>query len=189
MQELRDIELGEKSPGNERLGLASGISGGSDEQIFLDVTIWKSRTWLGDLAVAWSLFPIPWLTLILALADFRQFWIFVTIVTGLAVLLNETVLKPVIKQPRPGALHRSYGMPSGHSLCAGLLLTLLGQGWASGKVLGTSWVWGWVVLPVLYLPVPWARWLNLDHTWQQCLAGFTLGLAFGLIFYPVCNLF
>ena len=187
MLELRDLEIGQGK--NEREPLAAPAQPFT-QSVFMDVTIRRDRGFLGEAALAWSLIPIPWLTILLAIVDHRVYWLFILLMTIFVVSLTELILKPWFAQPRPEtcAHQNSFGMPSGHSLCAGLLFASLTLGWRAGRVFGNSWMWGWVLLPVLYVPVPWARWKNGDHTWQQSLAGFILGLVLGFIFYPFSGL-
>ena len=183
MLELRDLELA--SPKFERQPLA-GRPFIEEEKVFMDVTFRRNRNLLGELALIWSVFPVPWLTLILSCIDFNRFWLFTYVTCSLAVLVNESFLKPWFKQPRPHS-SRSFGMPSGHSLCAGLLVCLTFRGWLAGLVLNVHWFWGLVLL-VIYLPIPWARWYNQDHTALQCLVGFCLGLLVALFVFPLSTL-
>lgn len=104
--------------------------------------------------------------------------------------VNEACLKPLIQNPRPrlsankhkdGSL--KYGMPSGHVLNSFALMI-----WAILEIIIMSGpsldfqmeIWFVMLITCLGLPVPWARWYNLDHTWQQCFVSCVLGLFAGI---------
>lgn len=114
-------------------------------------------------------------------------------------LVNEVILKPLIKDPRPPetANYRvvkgepgqpdvrtvKEGMPSGHVLNATTVMmwallevSIRGPGYDADLGLTVGWV---CFILCLMGPVPWARWYNLDHTFAQCWVSFLLGLVVG----------
>lgn len=107
-------------------------------------------------------------------------------------ILNEFILKPILKQPRPKKTANKYpdgtikpGMPSGHvynasALMVWLLCEVVGSGPGyEQKHLPTFFSWLALIL-VLMGPVPWARVYNYDHTVNQCLVSSGLGLITGI---------
>lgn len=115
-------------------------------------------------------------------------------------LLNEAVFKPLLKQPRPALTANKDppmskkgkikpGMPSGHVLNATtcMVWALLevgfrGPGYDENTSLTTEWL---ILILLLMAPVPWARWYNSDHTFQQCWVSFILGIIVGIAAFYV----
>eukprot|EP00747_Dinoflagellata_sp_TGD_P168733 gnl/TRDRNA2_/TRDRNA2_195835_c0_seq1.p1 gnl/TRDRNA2_/TRDRNA2_195835_c0~~gnl/TRDRNA2_/TRDRNA2_195835_c0_seq1.p1 ORF type:complete len:261 (+),score=35.86 gnl/TRDRNA2_/TRDRNA2_195835_c0_seq1:67-783(+) len=129
----------------------------------------------------------------------RHFITLYTLVASLVVMvLNEGILKPVLKQPRPPETANRYpdgsvkhGMPSGHVLNATTIMVYLlcevavrGAGYEpmdqDHGILTIEWL---VAILLLMGPVPWARWYNLDHTLNQCLVSLVLGTIAGVGFF------
>lgn len=122
-------------------------------------------------------------------------------VSGVVTLINEVILKELLKQPRPyGSANRKFnektkkwemkpGMPSGHVLNATttmvwclLEVSLRGPGFddhpfMTGKLL--------LLILVCMAPVPWARIYNQDHSLAQCTVAGVLGVFAGLMAYWV----
>mmetsp|Transcript_5991 Transcript_5991/g.13208 ORF Transcript_5991/g.13208 Transcript_5991/m.13208 type:complete len:278 (+) Transcript_5991:126-959(+) len=105
--------------------------------------------------------------------------------TSLA-LVNECVLKPLIKQDRPRQSANRYkngmmkpGMPSGHVLNAvSLMVWSLFEVSAEGPGLSSPWA---CLICSMAAPVAWARWYTRDHTVSQCLVSAVLGVACGTL--------
>lgn len=107
-------------------------------------------------------------------------------------ILNEFILKPILKQPRPAKTANKYpdgrikpGMPSGHVYNASALMVWLlcevvhdGPGFDNDHISVTVRYLLYVIL--LMGPVPWARVYNYDHTIAQCTVSFVLGLITGI---------
>lgn len=114
-------------------------------------------------------------------------------------VVNEAILKPIIKDPRPPetANYRvvkgesgqpdvrtvKEGMPSGHVLNATTVMmwallevSVRGPGYDADVGLTMGWV---CLILCLMGPVPWARWYNLDHTFAQCWVSFLMGIVVG----------
>ena len=147
-------------------------------KIYYSVTIWPQRSLLGQLSLIYSLLPIllyPWILVLWAVYDNSLIPVAALLFGLLATALNELTLKPWLKEPRPVQcpIKNSYGMPSGHSLFAGLLLALL---WKYKSTLLTRFA-----LLLALAPVPWARWHNKDHTDRQVVVGSVLGLSLGVL--------
>uniref|UniRef100_A0A7S1AJ56 Phosphatidic acid phosphatase type 2/haloperoxidase domain-containing protein n=1 Tax=Noctiluca scintillans TaxID=2966 RepID=A0A7S1AJ56_NOCSC len=144
---------------------------------------------------------IPWLLP----ASFAAHWfirrhfmaLFGLLASVFVSLLNEFCLKALINDPRPRQSANKRldgsmkpGMPSGHVLNSATLMTwsllevcLNGPGMDSKHEALTM---GWLVfILILMVPVPWARWYNLDHTAAQCLCSIVLGIIFGFTAYLV----
>eukprot|EP00441_Pelagodinium_beii_P038363 CAMPEP_0197628464 /NCGR_PEP_ID=MMETSP1338-20131121/6767_1 /TAXON_ID=43686 ORGANISM="Pelagodinium beii, Strain RCC1491" /NCGR_SAMPLE_ID=MMETSP1338 /ASSEMBLY_ACC=CAM_ASM_000754 /LENGTH=310 /DNA_ID=CAMNT_0043199445 /DNA_START=45 /DNA_END=977 /DNA_ORIENTATION=+ len=132
----------------------------------------------------------------------RSFMAFYSLVLSLVVtILNEVVLKPILKQPRPDrSANRKYnektkkwemkpGMPSGHVMNASTTLvwcllevTLRGPGFGADD--SPLMTWELILLILLTMaPVPWARIYNGDHSLNQCIVGGSLGVVFGIAAY------
>jgi len=130
----------------------------------------------------------------------RRFMAFYALaVSGVVTLINEAILKEVLKQPRPfGSANRKFnqktgkwemkpGMPSGHVLNATttmvwclLEVALRGPGFddhplLTGKLL--------LLILVCMAPVPWARIYNQDHSLAQCTVAGILGVFAGTAAY------
>eukprot|EP00930_Biecheleria_cincta_P060775 TRINITY_DN4637_c0_g2_i1.p1 TRINITY_DN4637_c0_g2~~TRINITY_DN4637_c0_g2_i1.p1 ORF type:complete len:299 (-),score=69.32 TRINITY_DN4637_c0_g2_i1:71-967(-) len=121
------------------------------------------------------------------------------IVSGIVTCVNELILKPIFKDPRPsGSANRKFnektqkwemkeGMPSGHVLNATTMLVwcvlevaLRGPGFDDQAVI----TWELILLIVVTTaPVPWARIHNKDHSLAQCIAGGSLGICAGIAAY------
>lgn len=137
---------------------------------------------------------LPWLIPILFTVYGIATWHFLPLygvaMSLVCALINEGILKPVLKQPRPAdTAHRDKegnpkdGMPSGHVLnattimvWAALEVALKGPGMAEGQQLTINWL---VIIFALMAPVPWARWFNFDHTLNQTLVSLVLGTIVG----------
>jgi membrane-associated phospholipid phosphatase len=144
--------------------------------VFYSVTIWPERTVAGHFSLIYSVLPIlayPGLLLLWAILDSSAYPVVALIAALSASIFNELALKPWLREPRPTAcpIKNSYGMPSGHSMFACLLLAFLWT-YKSSLVLRFC-------LIVALGPVPWARWHNQDHTERQVVVGSVLGLALG----------
>mmetsp|Transcript_35435 Transcript_35435/g.81061 ORF Transcript_35435/g.81061 Transcript_35435/m.81061 type:complete len:253 (-) Transcript_35435:137-895(-) len=114
-------------------------------------------------------------------------------------IINEGILKPVCKQERPPQTANRYkpgpgeergkikhGMPSGHVMNATTIMwwSLLEVALAGpeDEVLKARWC---ALIWLLMGPVYWARWYNLDHTFNQCLVSAILGTIFGCVAFYV----
>lgn len=121
------------------------------------------------------------------------------LVSGVVTGLNELILKPIFKDPRPsGSANRKLnektgkwemkeGMPSGHVLNATTMLVwcvlevaLRGPGFDDQPVITGNLI---LVIVLCTAPVPWARIHNKDHSLAQCIAGGSLGLCAGVAAY------
>jgi hypothetical protein len=144
---------------------------------------------------------LPWivpLAFVLDAAIERHFMsIYAVCITLFVTVLNEGILKPILKQPRPKQTANRYadgrikpGMPSGHVFNAGSLMVwatlevaVRGPGYEEDRRKLTA---GWLALVLaLMLPVPWARWYNLDHTAAQCGVSIFLGIVVGIAAFYV----
>lgn len=113
-------------------------------------------------------------------------------ITGFITTLNEFILKPILKQPRPPqSANRDKegrikpGMPSGHvynatglMVWATLEVALRGPGYDTPDETRLTEEWLMLIF-FLMGPVPWARWYNLDHTAAQCAVSLVLGTITG----------
>lgn len=109
-----------------------------------------------------------------------------------AFVLNEFILKKLLDQPRPRQTANldkngriKHGMPSGHVINSACILfwalcelCFSGPGFENeeDKKVTTTWL---VVVCLLTLPVPWARWHNSDHSVAQCTVSTILGAIIG----------
>lgn len=108
----------------------------------------------------------------------------------ICVIINELVFKPIIRDPRPKESANKYkdgtmkpGMPSGHVLNAGTLFV-----WSFLELLYSTDVkdertrlhW-FILVSVVMVPVPWARWHNRDHSLAQCGVSLILGTIAGVV--------
>jgi hypothetical protein len=142
---------------------------------------------------------LPWLLPIMLFVYGVATWHFLPLY-GIAMsivcaVINEAILKPILKQPRPSCTAHRYkdgpnagkpkdGMPSGHVLNATTIMVwaclevaLKGPGLAEGQQLTITWL---VIILALMAPVPWARWHNWDHTLNQTLVSLCLGTVVGV---------
>lgn len=141
---------------------------------------------------------LPWLLPILLTVHGIATWHFLPLygvaMSIVCALINEAVLKPILKQPRPQETAHVYthgdkigqpkdGMPSGHVLNATTLMVwsllevgLKGPGLEKDQALTITWL---IIILVLMAPVPWARWHNWDHTLNQTLVSLCLGTIVG----------
>jgi hypothetical protein len=120
------------------------------------------------------------------------FPVYALLICVFCFILNEFILKPILKQPRPIKTANKYpdgtikpGMPSGHvynasALMVWLLCEILGSGPGYDKEHLPQLLEYLTVVLVLMAPVPWARVYNFDHTVNQCLVSSCLGLATGV---------
>jgi hypothetical protein len=114
-------------------------------------------------------------------------------IAAACALVNEGILKPLIKDPRPALTANryktpsgrpsekvKYGMPSGHvfNACALMVWLLLEIGLRGDAHYPIPLAW-FLVVSVIMVPVPWARWYNSDHTAAQCGVSLILGLIVG----------
>jgi len=123
------------------------------------------------------------------------------VISAFVTVLNEVVLKPILKQPRPShSANKKFnektekwemkpGMPSGHVLNASVTLvwcllevTLRGPGFGAADSPVITWELILLIL-VSMAPVPWARIYNGDHSLNQCLVAGSMGLVFGIAAY------
>mmetsp|Transcript_7857 Transcript_7857/g.17266 ORF Transcript_7857/g.17266 Transcript_7857/m.17266 type:complete len:258 (+) Transcript_7857:84-857(+) len=122
------------------------------------------------------------------------------LISVVLAIINEGILKPILKQPRPVQTANRYppkdgqekgeikhGMPSGHVMNATTvmwwsLLEVAVAGPHHDPALKAQWC---LVIWVLMGPVFWARWYNLDHTFNQCLVSSILGTLFGCIAFYI----
>ncbi|KAF4681690.1 hypothetical protein FOZ63_025810 [Perkinsus olseni] len=105
--------------------------------------------------------------------------------------LNEGLFKRLFNQPRPPqSACEGPGMPSGHCITSGVLCTwfLLESAtlFLTNGGIGTTGNLQQLLIRILitlllFGPVPWARWYNLDHTFQQVLVGSLCGLFLGCL--------
>jgi hypothetical protein len=122
----------------------------------------------------------------------HMFEVYALLICAFCALLNEGVLKPILKQPRPFKTANKHadgtikpGMPSGHVYNASALMV-----WLLCEVLGSGPGYDKAHLPKIFVyltatlvlmgPVPWARVYNYDHTVNQCLVSSGLGLVTGI---------
>ena len=191
-----DLEIGRQtSPSHSAL---IGVSERKGDRVFMQVTIWGERNALGNLALVWSLLPVPWLIFLLAIVDGAgSYWAWVICTAGAGAILNEFFLKPYFKESRPIACPNkdSFGMPSGHSLFSGQVLIMTFYGITEGRI-GRSSLGGPGLIPgkvlllltlIFLLPVPWARWYNQDHSGKQVAAGFALGALIAFLLSAIFN--
>lgn len=150
---------------------------------------------------------LPWLIPITLVVYFVTTWHFIYIYGPLISVvlagINEGILKKIFNQPRPpqsantekdkdgsiakdesGKIIMKPGMPSGHvlnatSIMVWALLEVYFNGPGLEKNSGLTYTWLAVILAV-HLPVPWARWHNLDHTFNQCLVSTVIGTLVGI---------
>eukprot|EP00746_Dinoflagellata_sp_MGD_P015292 gnl/MRDRNA2_/MRDRNA2_133890_c0_seq1.p1 gnl/MRDRNA2_/MRDRNA2_133890_c0~~gnl/MRDRNA2_/MRDRNA2_133890_c0_seq1.p1 ORF type:complete len:254 (+),score=23.09 gnl/MRDRNA2_/MRDRNA2_133890_c0_seq1:75-836(+) len=147
------------------------------------------------IAVTYGFLPwiIPALFAMLYIVWRRFIGLYAICLSLACAALNEAVLKPIIKQPRPdGTAHRypdgrpKYGMPSGHVFNAFALMVWalleVGLHGPEDRVLTKQWL---ALILVLMLPVPWARWYNQDHSVGQVGVSTILGLVFGIAAYAL----
>lgn len=115
-------------------------------------------------------------------------------------IINEVILKPILKDPRPrlsankeqdhtGRWVMKPGMPSGHVLNATVLLVwavlevaFKGPGLHDHADITIKW---FAIIFLLMAPVPWARWYNSDHSLSQCLVAGSVGIVAGIAGYYV----
>mmetsp|Transcript_45146 Transcript_45146/g.55285 ORF Transcript_45146/g.55285 Transcript_45146/m.55285 type:complete len:327 (+) Transcript_45146:59-1039(+) len=146
-------------------------------------------------------FVIPLVFFIDVVAEHRFIAFYALAVSGVVTLINEAILKEILKQPRPkGSANRKFnektkkwemkpGMPSGHVLNATTTMVwcllevgLRGPGFddhplLTGKLL--------LLILLCMAPVPWARIYNQDHSLAQCTVAGVLGVFAGSVAYWV----
>jgi len=110
-----------------------------------------------------------------------------------AVLFNEGILKPIIRQPRPvGSCACSYGMPSGHSDLAFLFMT-----WVVLEcVFPLNLEWGLrrrvfysALVVALGAPIPYSRVYLLYHTPEQVGVGLSEGIVLGVVYFLLLRMY
>jgi len=121
-------------------------------------------------------------------------WVFLlkymTLMLSCTISLNELILKPRFKNPRPRESANikadgdpKPGMPSGHAVNSCALLTFIIVEISRIPVHQEVSKCAWVFLAALMLaPVPWSRSYNRDHTPEQCVVGALLGTFAGILF-------
>ncbi|CAD7940554.1 unnamed protein product [Amoebophrya sp. A25] len=123
----------------------------------------------------------------------RFVFLYVNIV-GLSLLaVNELALKPLLRDPRPPETANrqadgrvKYGMPSGHVLVTGTVMS-----WVSLEVFfrstdGSGMNYPWLLAALLTCgPVPWARVHNKDHTLAQVIVAFVMAMVLGVIAFRI----
>jgi hypothetical protein len=137
---------------------------------------------------------LPWLIPFGLVTEFLITWHFIYIygplMSGVLALINELILKKIFNQPRPKQTANrdkdgkiKPGMPSGHVLNATSIMVwaLLevyfdGPGLEQNAQLTYTWL---AIILASHIPVPWARWYNLDHTFNQCLVSSIIGTFVG----------
>lgn len=157
---------------------------------------------LNLIALAWGFVPflIPgWFFVYWAVT--RRFIPLYGLCLSISVsLINEVILKPIVRDPRPrlsanreqdstGKWAMKPGMPSGHVLNSTVLLVwallevaFKGPGLEEHPDITIKW---FLVIILLMGPTPWARWYNSDHSLSQCLVAGSLGLLIGIAAYYV----
>ncbi|KAF4718508.1 hypothetical protein FOZ63_033581, partial [Perkinsus olseni] len=147
------------------------------------------------MAVAEGFGFIPWIVpgilMILMLTTRRAVYIYACAVLLITSFLNEGLFKRLFNQPRPPqSACEGPGMPSGHCITSGVLCTwfLLESAtlFLTNGGIGTTGNLQQLLIRILitlllFGPVPWARWYNLDHTFQQVLVGSLCGLFLGCL--------
>mmetsp|Transcript_10985 Transcript_10985/g.19877 ORF Transcript_10985/g.19877 Transcript_10985/m.19877 type:complete len:272 (+) Transcript_10985:59-874(+) len=149
--------------------------------------------WIVPLAFAVSFISVAvppflqgWHTGLQMLIHKHYFSAFGTYLSTSLAVVNECILKPLIKQDRPKQSANRYkdgrikpGMPSGHVLNAVSLMVwgLLEVTW-EGPGLRSGWA---CLICSMAAPVVWARWYTMDHTLNQCLVSAVLGFACGTL--------
>jgi len=151
-----------------------------------DVTAPDSPDFGEILAIIWGFVPYACgLCCVLALVCRRRMWpLLLMSVAGVIVIVNEGVVKRVVKQDRPddSCLH-SKGMPSSHATLAitywwwlhleALIkpqLTSTSPWTSQNKATVLLMVW------VLMFPVPFCRVVLHDHSWAQIGVGAAIGV-------------
>jgi PAP2 superfamily len=182
------IKMGVKNSYESKRSLVDleyGVEDSDDEttvaDCWYDVTIWPNRNIVDNIALFYSfavfLYVIPLVLWGMFSGPKIYPWLIVS-TSAIVVILNEALLKPIFKQPRPDKCPNksSYGMPSGHSAFCGSVLILV--------LLSNELNLFWKLLSMIAnLPVPWARYHNYDHTLLQVTVGFVFGLIFGTFMY------
>jgi len=112
----------------------------------------------------------------------------------ICTILNELLFKPLANDPRPIQTANkkkdgtpTHGMPSGHVLNAFTLMI-----WSTLEVVLARdpesqqiQLWWFIIILVVMLPVPWARWYNYDHSLAQCCVSMALALVFGTAAFQI----
>lgn len=144
-------------------------------------------------------FVIPLVFFIDVVVERRFIAFYGLAVSAVVTVLNEVVLKPIVKDPRPeGSANRKYneitkkwemkpGMPSGHVLNATttmvwclLEVALRGPGFDVQPFLTVNIL---LLILVCMAPVPWARIYNKDHSLAQCTVAGAIGVVAGVVAY------
>lgn len=198
---LKDTERGKLDPEDDPME-AHGVVF-EEKFAFWQVTIRKPLDMnpLNLIALAYGFLPflvpaIFVLEIIYTAVAYHRVHLFSTwgmLIVIFCFLLNEFILKPILKQPRPIKTANKYpdgsikpGMPSGHVYNASALMVWLlceivhsGPGFDDADHMRTT---NLFLLATLLLmgPVPWARVYNYDHTVNQCLVSSVLGLITGV---------
>jgi len=121
-------------------------------------------------------------------------WIFFlkycTLMLCCTITLNELILKPRIKSPRPRESANvkpdgdpKPGMPSGHAVnsCAVLTLIIYEITRIPAHLAVSKCAWIFLACAML-APIPWSRCHNKDHTPEQCAVGAVIGIFAGILF-------
>jgi hypothetical protein len=118
--------------------------------------------------------------------------LYAIIIAAVCAIVNEGILKPLVKDPRPALTANryktkegkpsekvKYGMPSGHVFnSTALMVWLLLEIGTRGRPPWNQDKW-FIVVSIIMVPVPWARWYNSDHTLAQCGVSLILGTVVG----------
>eukprot|EP00440_Ansanella_granifera_P053328 gb/GFBE01057808.1/.p1 GENE.gb/GFBE01057808.1/~~gb/GFBE01057808.1/.p1 ORF type:complete len:273 (+),score=52.24 gb/GFBE01057808.1/:1-819(+) len=144
-------------------------------------------------------FLVPVLFFIDVVVERRFLPFYGLVVSAIVTVLNEVILKPIVKDPRPdGSANRQQnketgkwemkpGMPSGHVLNASttmvwclLEVSLRGPGFDDHPFLTYRLLF---IILLLMAPVPWARIYNQDHSVAQCVVAGMIGIGAGVAAY------
>lgn len=96
------------------------------------------------------------------------------ILAGFLTLINEFIIKNIIKENRPNGL--PYGMPSSHALCYSILTVLLIPDNIVLSIIST------ILLLITFI----SKVVNYEHSIKQYLAGIFFGLFIGTCIYNLC---
>lgn len=147
------------------------------------------------LFVSFVAFPLPLLLAADAIYHHRWSSAFLVLLISICSMVNEFVLKPVFKQPRPSCTANRDtngevlpGMLSGHVLICQILATW----YALEVILSFSNLHAvWILAPLVLLMalVPWARWYNGDHTCEQVLVTAVVATGLGAAAFATYHVF
>eukprot|EP01103_Thecamoeba_quadrilineata_P014192 TRINITY_DN4160_c0_g1_i1.p1 TRINITY_DN4160_c0_g1~~TRINITY_DN4160_c0_g1_i1.p1 ORF type:complete len:233 (-),score=15.29 TRINITY_DN4160_c0_g1_i1:144-842(-) len=117
------------------------------------------------------------------------------LMAGIGVL-NEGILKQLIKQPRPiETCACGYGMPSGHAavttgLFVWIALELWLNNWTTKSILGgesSTKLSRMLLLAAFLLPTSYSRVFFYYHTWQQVVVGSLVGVVCATIYFVLLS--